>query len=99
MPDNCAGGGGASLPGAGKSYSKPGFLLTARSKNPLLKEVIRDAMAGVYQVSPSCFHLLKLQRLAVALRVRGSSGSDPSAGTRGAVARPVMAHAARWGAK
>lgn len=65
---------------------KPGFLLTARSKNPLLKEVIRDAMAGVYQVSPSCFHLLKLKRLAVALRVRGSSGSDPSAGTRGAVA-------------
>lgn len=54
-------------------------------------------MAGVYQVSPSCFHLLKLQRLAVALRVRGSSGSDPSAGTRGAVARPVMTHAARWG--
>lgn len=61
MPDNCAGSGGASVPGAVKSYSKAKLPNDRKKQKPLVESVICDAMAGVSQMSPSCFHLLKLQ--------------------------------------
>lgn len=61
MPDNCAGSGGASVPGAVKSYSKAKLPNDRKKQKPLVESVISDAMAGVSQVSPSCFRLLKLQ--------------------------------------